>query len=123
MLSIGRVTSSTDNENSWRRQGQANRQNQDRASGSSTPAKEGGRQQAVSALSGNAWGTKGKGGGPAPTASTQAQAEHHTPVRNFNADEVKDFMRKSTCISLSSRRELWAFSRKLLYASLDTWAN
>ncbi|KAH7402685.1 hypothetical protein BKA66DRAFT_6798 [Pyrenochaeta sp. MPI-SDFR-AT-0127] len=81
-------------ENRWRRQGQANRQNQDRTSGSTTPAKEGGRQQAMSALSGNAWGTKGKAAGPAPVATAQAQPEHHTPVRDFNANEVKDFLRK-----------------------------
>lgn len=99
MLYNRRVLTSTDNMDSWRRQGQANRQNQDRASGSSTPAKEGGRQQAVSALSGNAWGVKGKAAGPASSASTQAQAEHHMPVREFNADEVKDFLRKSTCCS------------------------
>lgn len=48
----------------------------------------------MSALSGNAWGTKGKAAGPAPVATAQAQPEHHTPVRDFNANEVKDFLRK-----------------------------
>ncbi|OAL56769.1 hypothetical protein IQ07DRAFT_17862 [Pyrenochaeta sp. DS3sAY3a] len=81
-------------ENRWRRQGQVNRQNQDRTPGSNTPVKEGGRQQAMATLSGNAWGAKGKAAGPAPAASSQSPAEPHTPVRDFNASEVKDFLRK-----------------------------
>ncbi|KAF2132120.1 hypothetical protein P153DRAFT_364552 [Dothidotthia symphoricarpi CBS 119687] len=80
-------------ENRWRRPGQGNRQNQDRtnspAMNASTTgsAKDAGRQQAMSALSGNAWagGNKGK----------QSQAElGHVPVRDFNANEVRDFLKK-----------------------------
>ncbi|KAL6705820.1 hypothetical protein ACN47E_006280 [Coniothyrium glycines] len=82
-------------ENRWQRQGQANRQNQDRNSGTSTPTKDG-RQQAMSSLTGNAWGPKGKVPGPAPTAAAQAQAqsEPHVPVRDFNAHEVREFLKK-----------------------------
>ncbi|KAF1834514.1 hypothetical protein BDW02DRAFT_569042 [Decorospora gaudefroyi] len=81
-------------ENRWRRQGQGNRSNQGN-SGTNTPTKDSGRQQPMSALSGNAWGAKpGKGTGPAPAAPAQAQPEHHVPVKEFNANEVKDFLKK-----------------------------
>ncbi|KAF1939096.1 hypothetical protein EJ02DRAFT_457240 [Clathrospora elynae] len=86
--------------NGWRRQGQANRSNPDRNSGANTPTKENGRQQPISALSGNAWGPKSKGTGPAPAAPAapvapaQAPPEHHIPVNDFNANAVKDFLRK-----------------------------
>jgi len=93
---MSRATSNQDN--SWRRQGQANRQNQDRSSGTSTPTKEGPRPQATTAPSGGAWGPKGKPSAPAAiTSPVQGPAaEHHVPVRDFNANEVKDFLRKST---------------------------
>jgi hypothetical protein len=43
----------------------------------------------------NVWGAKqGKGTGPA-AAPVQAQPEQHVPVREFNADEVKQFLKKS----------------------------
>jgi hypothetical protein len=77
---------------SWRRTGQG-KQNQERGSGTNTPTKEGGRQQATSAVAGSAWGGKAKGAGPAP--ATQTSAEHHVPVREFNAGEVREFLKKS----------------------------
>ena len=76
---------------SWQRpQGRGNR-----ASGSNNQNKDGGRQQAVSSVAGNAW--KGKG---APSAQPQAQsqsnpAELHAPAKDFNASEVKEFLKKS----------------------------
>jgi hypothetical protein len=89
--------------NSWRRSGQANRQSQDGRSGNNTPTREAGRQQAMNALSGNAWGgPKGKapGGGnergPVQPASYQGE---HIPVRDFNADEVRAYLRKRMSIS------------------------
>lgn len=91
--------------NSWRRQGQGNRQNQERSSGTSTPTKESARQQAMPAPPGpNAWAAKGKPSGPAPAAHAQVQAnDPHVPVRDFNANEVKDFLRKSMSLLLLSR--------------------
>jgi hypothetical protein len=76
-------------ENRWRRQGQANRN-----SGASTPTKDSGRQQAMPAPTNNVWGAKqAKASGPAPAAA-QAQSEHHVPVKDFNANEVKEFLKK-----------------------------
>jgi hypothetical protein len=85
---------------SWRRSGQANRQNSqnERTSGANTPTRDGGRQQAAAALSGNVWGQgKGKsaGGGGATQTPVQA-ADSHVPVKEFNAGEVKNFLKKST---------------------------
>ncbi|KAL7779029.1 hypothetical protein CFE70_008532 [Pyrenophora teres f. teres 0-1] len=79
-------------ENRWRRQGQGNRN-----SGTNTPTKDNGRQQAMSSLTGNAWGAKqGKAGGAGPTAATaQAQPDNHVPVKDFNANEVKEFLKKN----------------------------
>ena len=83
--------------NSWRRQGQTNRQGQDRASGTSTPTKDAGRQQPMPNAPANVWGAKGKPAGAAPaTPAQQAQPEHHVPVRDFNANEVREFLKKST---------------------------
>ncbi|KAH6145665.1 hypothetical protein HBI64_002300 [Parastagonospora nodorum] len=81
-------------ENRWRRPGQRN--NQNRNSGANTPTKEAGRQQAPSTTTGNAWGGKGKTAGPAPApaAQTNAPAVHHVPVRDFNSNEVRDFLKK-----------------------------
>ena len=80
----------TDASYSWRRQGQANRN-----SGASTPTKDSGRQQAMPAPANNVWGAKQtKASGPAPAAA-QAQSEHHVPVKDFNANEVKEFLKKS----------------------------
>ncbi|KAF2856934.1 hypothetical protein T440DRAFT_463147 [Plenodomus tracheiphilus IPT5] len=95
-------------ENRWRRQGQANRQNQDRSSGTSTPTKDGPRPQATTAPSGSAWGAKGKPSGPAPVASAPAQAaEQHVPVRDFNATEVKDFLRKKYLESTAGQTSVY----------------
>ena len=88
---------------SWRRPGQANRQNSqnERTSGANTPTRDGGRQQSAAALSGNAWTQpKGKatGGGGAPQSPVQA-ADSHVPVQDFNAGEVKNFLKKSKSTS------------------------
>lgn len=93
---VGRLS---DHVTSWRRQGQANRQNHDRSSGTGTPTKDSGRQQAMPAPPGNAWGVKATAAGAAPATRnpTQTQAtEQHAPVQDFNANEVKEFLRKST---------------------------
>ncbi|KAI4670485.1 uncharacterized protein J4E79_000767 [Alternaria viburni] len=80
-------------ENRWRRQGQANRNSN---SGANTPTKDNaGRQQAMPAPTGNVWGAKqGKGPGPA-AAPAQAQPDQHVPVKEFNANEVRDFLKKN----------------------------
>ncbi|KAI4617383.1 hypothetical protein J4E80_005586 [Alternaria sp. BMP 0032] len=87
-------------ENRWRRQGQANRNSN---SGANTPTKDNaGRQQAMPAPTGNVWGAKqGKGPGPA-AAPAQAQADHHVPVKEFNANEVRDFLKKKYLESTAS---------------------
>lgn len=88
-----------DNSSSWQRpQGRGN----SRASGSNTPGnKDGGRQQAMSAHSGNAWKAKAAGSADRgqPQAQAQAQstpppADHHA-VRDFNTAEVRDYLKKS----------------------------
>ncbi|ORY08700.1 hypothetical protein BCR34DRAFT_488326 [Clohesyomyces aquaticus] len=89
----------TTQSNTWRRSGQANnRQNQDRSSGTNTPTRDGGRQQAMAALSGNAWNSgKGKAasaGGDKGAASAPVHAEQHVPVQDFNAGEVKEYLKK-----------------------------
>ncbi|KAF2000234.1 hypothetical protein P154DRAFT_204520 [Amniculicola lignicola CBS 123094] len=86
-------------ENRWRRPAQGGRQNTQDRSGSNTPSKDGGRQQAMAALSGNAWGQgkgKGAGGGDRGPAAQPApvQADTHVAVREFNAGEVKDYLKK-----------------------------
>lgn len=50
----------------------------------------------AAAPAGNVWGTKqAKASGPtAPAAQAQAQPEHHVPVKDFNANEVKEFLKK-----------------------------
>ncbi|KAF2819980.1 hypothetical protein CC86DRAFT_374694 [Ophiobolus disseminans] len=80
-------------ETRWRRPGQGKPTTQDRNSGANTPTKDSGRQQ-TAAPSGNAWGGKGKATGPAPASQTSAAAKPHVPVRDFNANEVKDFLKK-----------------------------
>lgn len=52
----------------------------------------------MSSLTGNAWGAKqGKATGTGPVAATApAQPDNHLPVKDFNANEVKEFLRKST---------------------------
>ncbi|USP82366.1 hypothetical protein yc1106_09640 [Curvularia clavata] len=88
-------------ENRWRRQGQANRN-----SGASTPTKDSGRQQAMPAPANNVWGAKQtKASGPAPAAA-QAQSEHHIPVKDFNANEVKEFLKKKYIESTASTSHL-----------------
>ncbi|KAF9735396.1 hypothetical protein PMIN01_06801 [Paraphaeosphaeria minitans] len=76
---------------SWQRpQGRGNR-----TSGSNNPSKEGGRQQAMPAVSGNAWKAKGQGGAErAPAQAPSVPAEQHVPVKDFNAGEVKEFLKK-----------------------------
>lgn len=88
----------TDDWYSWRRQGQANRNSN---SGANTPTKDNaGRQQAMPAPAGNVWGAKqGKGPGPA-AAPAQAQPDQHVPVKEFNANEVRDFLKKSASMAL-----------------------
>jgi len=60
----------------------------------------------MSSLTGNAWGTKqGKAAGAgagATSATAQAQPDSHLPVKDFNANEVKEFLKKST-----SAMRLW----------------
>ncbi|KAL6163390.1 hypothetical protein ACJQWK_10972 [Exserohilum turcicum] len=80
----------------WRRQGQANRN-----SGASTPTKDAGRQQPMAPPTANVWGAKqAKASGPPQTTATttatpaQSQPEHHVPVKDFNANEVRDFLKK-----------------------------
>jgi hypothetical protein len=85
-----------DRVNSWRRPGQGNRQTQDRSSSANNPTKEGGRQQTTPTAPSNAWGGKGKAPGAPPAAQSNAPAPHHVPVRDFNSNEVKDFLKKST---------------------------
>jgi hypothetical protein len=74
----------------------------------------------MNALSGNAWTAgKGKGSGGGDRGASQAapvQAERHVPVKNYNAAEVKDFLKKSksstplnlqlTCSMSTGRRKL-----------------
>ncbi|KAJ4286719.1 hypothetical protein N0V90_012971 [Kalmusia sp. IMI 367209] len=88
-----------ENRSSWQRpHGRGNR-----ASGNN-PNKDGGRQQAMSALSGNVW--KGKGSGGAERAHAQApsvQAEQHVPVKGFNAGEVKEFLKKKYLESVTDQ--------------------
>ncbi|KAF2476216.1 uncharacterized protein BDR25DRAFT_300328 [Lindgomyces ingoldianus] len=96
----------------WRRSGQGNRQNQDRNSGTSTPTRDAGRQQAMAALSGNAWGSaKGKpagGGGDRPAAPpATVQAEQHVPVKDFNAGEVKEFLKKRYLESVGDQSSVY----------------
>ncbi|KAF2110043.1 hypothetical protein BDV96DRAFT_651201 [Lophiotrema nucula] len=80
--------------NSWRPNGRANRQNNQDRSGTNTPTRDAGRQQAMAALSGNAWGPgKNKGAGAGGDRQA-APAEQHVPVKDFNASEVKDFLKK-----------------------------
>lgn len=59
----------------------------------------------MNALSGNAWKGKAAGGADRGQAQAQAQpahvqAEQHVPVKDFNAGEVKEFLRKSTSLQL-----------------------
>lgn len=69
---------------SWRRPGQGNSKD--------------GRQQA-SPSPGNAWGNKtahsNKPAGSGQNASVPAPKEEHVPVREFNAVEVRDYLKKS----------------------------
>jgi hypothetical protein len=69
---------------SWRRTGK----NQDRNSGASTPT---GTKDKATPAGNTAWGGKGK---TAP-GTQSAAPEHHVPVREFNANEVREFLRKS----------------------------
>lgn len=59
----------------------------------------------MAAPAGNVWGTKqAKASGPGPAAQAQAQPEHHVPVKDFNANEVKEFLKKSRCSNMYSSR-------------------
>ncbi|KAF2270817.1 hypothetical protein CC78DRAFT_1175 [Lojkania enalia] len=64
-------------ENRWRRSGQTNRQNQDRSSGNNTPTRDGGRQQ------------------------------QHVPVKEFNAAEVKEFLKKRYLESVGDQSSVY----------------
>jgi hypothetical protein len=66
-------------------------------SGTNTPTKDGGRQQAMAALSGNVWaGGKGKpAGGGDRGAAQPAPGPTHVPVKDFNSAEVREFLKKS----------------------------
>ncbi|KAH6620376.1 hypothetical protein C7974DRAFT_399583 [Boeremia exigua] len=70
-------------ENRWRRQGQGNSKD--------------GRQQASPSTS-NPWGNKAaqsnKPAGPGQTAPVPASKEEHVSVRDFNAVEVRDYLKK-----------------------------
>ncbi|KAF1934164.1 uncharacterized protein M421DRAFT_114353 [Didymella exigua CBS 183.55] len=70
-------------ENRWRRSGQGNPKD--------------GRQQA-SPAPGNVWGNKAtqsnKPTGPGQAAPVGAPKEEHVPVREFNAVEVRDYLKK-----------------------------
>ncbi|KAF1974254.1 hypothetical protein BU23DRAFT_579736 [Bimuria novae-zelandiae CBS 107.79] len=78
-----------ENRSSWQRpQGRGNR-----TSGSNNQNKDGGRQQSVSSVSGNAW--KGKSAGGAQAQAPSVPTEQHVPVKDFNAGEVKDFLKKN----------------------------
>ncbi|KAI4929312.1 uncharacterized protein J4E92_004976 [Alternaria infectoria] len=92
-------------ENRWRRQGQANRNSN---SGANTPTKDNaGRQQAMPAPTGNVWGAKqGKGSGPA-AAPAQAQPDQHVPVKEFNANEVRDFLKKKYLESTANQPSVY----------------
>ena len=80
---------------SWQQRPQGRGNN--RTSGVNNQNKDGGRQQGLSSVSGNAWKGKGAPGAqastPAPASTTPA--EQHVPLRDFNAGEVKDFLKKS----------------------------
>ncbi|KAF2815161.1 uncharacterized protein BDZ99DRAFT_515909 [Mytilinidion resinicola] len=100
----------------WRRssqqpQPQQQQQRGDARSGANTPRD--GRAQPLTAVPGNVWGVEGKGkpavalrGGErtpdgastpvrAPTAPTAPAAQdNHIPVKEFNAGEVKEFLKK-----------------------------
>ena len=90
--SIGWISNSSRSSWQQRPQGRGNR-----TSGPNTPNKDGGRQQAMAALSGNAWKSKGAGGGDRAQAQPPSvQQEAHVPVKDFNAGEVREFLKKST---------------------------
>ena len=84
---------------SWRRpgSGQGNNRQTQGASGTSTPTKDT-RQQSTATPPPNAWATKGKPAGPGQPATASAPADH-VPVRGFNANEVRDFLKKSKCLA------------------------
>ncbi|KAF2741387.1 hypothetical protein EJ04DRAFT_507205 [Polyplosphaeria fusca] len=93
-------------ENRWRRSGQANRQNQDRSSGTNTPTRDGGRQS----VSGNAWTGKNKavgGGDRAVAQPASAPPEQHAPVKEFNANEVKEFLKKRYLESIADQPSVY----------------
>jgi hypothetical protein len=55
----------------------------------------------------NVWGAKqGKGTGPA-AAPVQAQQDQHVPVKEFNANEVREFLKKSMLSMMSLDYYLW----------------
>ncbi|KAL1612726.1 hypothetical protein SLS60_000955 [Paraconiothyrium brasiliense] len=105
-----------ENRSSWQRpQGRGNR-----ASGSNNPGKDGGRQQAMSALSGNAWKGKGQGGGErAQAQTTTVPADQHIPVKDFNAGEVKEFLKKSNMPHLMPSGQDFFTQLKKQLVSLD----
>jgi hypothetical protein len=97
-------------ENRWRRPGPGqgnNRQTQGAAT--PTPTKDG-RQPSAATPPPNAWATKGKPAGPgqpATATAASAPAEHHVPVRGFNANEVKDFLKKNYLDSVADHQSVY----------------
>jgi hypothetical protein len=92
------------NSNWQRPQGRGNNRNSN--SGSNAPGKDGGRQNSQSGPAGNAWkGKAAAGGDRAQTPSTPVQAEHR-PVKDFNSNEVRDFLKKSASTSILVRNNV-----------------
>ncbi|KAI4911936.1 hypothetical protein J4E90_006754 [Alternaria incomplexa] len=59
------------------------------------------------APTGNVWGAKqGKGSGPA-AAPAQAQPDQHVPVKEFNANEVRDFLKKKYLESTANQPSVY----------------
>ncbi|UPX13832.1 uncharacterized protein EKO05_0004331 [Ascochyta rabiei] len=79
-------------ENRWRRPGQNN-------------SKDGRQQPTASTV--NAWGNKGaqnnKLAGPGQAVPSPAHKEEHVPVRDFNATEVKDYLKKKYCETVADQ--------------------
>lgn len=124
----------SDLQRSWRRPGPGHGQaaanrGQSGGSGTSTPTREAGKLQqqqagSMTAASGNVWGgaagkVKGAGGAPAAVQEqqqqqqqqSQTQHQQHVAENEFNADEVREFLKKSMCPN--PRDELHAHMRLL----------
>lgn len=61
----------------------------------------------MAAVSGNAWKGKGQGGAErAPTQTPSVPTEQHVPVKDFNAGEVREFLKKSKRTELAAGHRL-----------------